>query len=189
MIRARNDSGMTLVELLITIVILGVVIAPLTMSMYLGLTTAKAARQTVTDSTGAQLLTAYFPKDVQSSDSVATSGFQCGAGGQVAEFAWTDADPARAEKTVVDYVVTTSAGNDALHRVSYTSNGGTCTQTNDDVLVSQLNTVAPLTCVPSSCDVAQQVTLKLSAFSKNPGGTAPLYQKYDVTISGTRRAG
>ena len=77
---SRDDSGMTLVELLISIAILGLIIGPLVIAMYMSLSTAKAATGRTTDSTGAQLLSAYFASDVEGADVVRKTGFTCGAG-------------------------------------------------------------------------------------------------------------
>src|SRR5439155_1213083 len=63
---ARADDGMTLVELLMAVMLLGIIFAALTGAMALAFYTLDTSRQTVTDSSGAQLLSSYLPNDVQS---------------------------------------------------------------------------------------------------------------------------
>jgi len=190
---AHDDAGMTLVELLISIAILGLIIGPLVIAMYMGLSTAKAATGRTTDSTAAQLLSAYFPTDVESSDAVRTSGFTCGGAQTAVEFEWTDAGTG--VKTDVEYTLIPSGGSDSedqFRRQAYAVAGGTCTKTSDDVLVQAVDPASSttVTCLPTaSCaSPLTQVTIDVTAFAKKPGGSA-LYSKYTFHLTSTRRVG
>lgn len=63
----RGQGGFTLVELLGSIVILGIIGYVLTEAFILGLVTTDATADRLTSSTGAQVLSTYYWRDVQSS--------------------------------------------------------------------------------------------------------------------------
>ena len=66
--RAGSESGFTLVEMITAITILGIVIVPLAMAIALGYRTTFGVEQKLGQSGDAQVLSAYFPEDVQSVD-------------------------------------------------------------------------------------------------------------------------
>lgn len=61
------ESGFTLIELLVAIVLAGIVSIAIGTALLIGFKTTFATAQTVAQSGNAQLLTQYFPSDVQSS--------------------------------------------------------------------------------------------------------------------------
>jgi prepilin-type N-terminal cleavage/methylation domain-containing protein len=76
--RSRSEAGMTLIEVLVSVTILGVIVGPLTSSIILGLVSTKATDQRISDSSSAQLLSSYLVPDVQAAESIYTSsGFLC----------------------------------------------------------------------------------------------------------------
>jgi prepilin-type N-terminal cleavage/methylation domain-containing protein len=72
-----EDAGMTLVEVVITVALLGIVIGPIALSMVFGLAHSSGTRDRIVDSASAQLASSYLPGDIQSADTVATSGTGC----------------------------------------------------------------------------------------------------------------
>ena len=93
--RRDDESGFTLVELLVAIVILGLIAFSLTEAVILGLKTTDATAASSSRSVAAQTLTSYFTDDVQSAETVDTTAPSCLNGGPVAgsvflHLAWTD---------------------------------------------------------------------------------------------------
>jgi prepilin-type N-terminal cleavage/methylation domain-containing protein len=66
--RAHGEAGVTLMELLISIAILGLIAAPITASIIVGLKTTDKAQATLSDGTSADLLNVYLAPDVQNTD-------------------------------------------------------------------------------------------------------------------------
>src|SRR5438552_3745606 len=75
-VNVSDDSGLTLIELMISIGILGVIIGPIVASMLLGLLSSGGTRDRIADASSAQILSSYFPSDIQSAGSATTTGAQ-----------------------------------------------------------------------------------------------------------------
>src|SRR3954470_10480775 len=94
--KLRNEDGMTLIELLISISVMGIIIGPITISMMLGLLSSNGTKERLSDSAAAQLLSAYYPIDAESSKTVqaptTVAPTDCGgsSGTTVVRFAWVD---------------------------------------------------------------------------------------------------
>jgi Tfp pilus assembly protein PilE len=71
--RGSREAGFTAVELVISIVILGIIMVPLATSFVLSLGTTAEANQRTINSSDVQLVTTYFSTDVASSEGVAVS--------------------------------------------------------------------------------------------------------------------
>lgn len=199
-----GDEGMTLIELLISVLVLGIIIFPLIMVLEFSFTTASATTQRTSDSAGAQLMSAYFATDVQGADFVWTSthhtnfstaipaldstqppspSIQCGstsgATQTILELQWQDLSNAI---TAVTYdVVTPSGGGDpSFIRHAYSVNvaGNTCTSTSSTTLVYALDNAggkAPTAvCSPANCNAPQTVEMTVNAFATTIHN-APLY--------------
>lgn len=67
--RPRNETGFTLIELVIATGLLGVVIAPIAIGMLFGLVNSNGTRDRIADSASAEIFATYFPGDIQSSGS------------------------------------------------------------------------------------------------------------------------
>lgn len=85
----RDDSGFTLLELIIVIVIMAIVMVPLVSSFTLGIASTQQAQQDTSNSVDSQLSSIYFDRDAASADTVSTSG-SCGGAGTVLQFQWHD---------------------------------------------------------------------------------------------------
>lgn len=199
-----SDGGFTLVELVVTIVIMGAITVPLAdfVVSYFVHTTKTSSR--LNESHDEQLAAAYFAGDVanvgvrDSSDtltqSVWTGSFPAGSCGssaaaadQVLLLRWDDATwSGSAETKVVDsvaYVRATAPGETQLQRVDCS---GSTVQT--QVVVHNLDpSVTPaVTCAgPTQCTSASvPKTIRLQVGISDPAGDG---QPFTLTLSGQRR--
>ena len=109
--RLRRDDGMTLIELMISVLILVIVVTPLILVLEFAFSASNATSQNTTESAGAQLMSSYFVSDVQGADFVWTNTqhtdftkaipqsdpslppvatTQCGGNATVLELQWRD---------------------------------------------------------------------------------------------------
>jgi prepilin-type N-terminal cleavage/methylation domain-containing protein len=192
----RDQQGMTLIELLIAIALLGIIIVPITGAMYLALLTNNATAQRVTDSSGSQLVASWLVSDVQSADVVSTSSSLCGGPNTLLELGWTDADPHAPNVTHVTYDVIGpfSTGSYELERSNFLVTGPSCSLTTQSILVratvSRTDPTNPpvVTCSPSPCGAStRQVSLRITALSNDVHGRT-YYAPYTFQVTGTRRA-
>jgi prepilin-type N-terminal cleavage/methylation domain-containing protein len=211
--RSRREDGFTLVELLIVVVILGVVIAPLTVGIILFLRNTDQTSDRMSESHDAQIAAAYFAQDVRNSglrnwndldtpygpvqaielNVDATGGLHpCGTsetGPALVRFAWDDlVDSSRAMR--VAYVV---AGRE-LHRITCDPSGAITSQ---QVMAHNLDPASPpvVSCwnragaAVASCDTVttnvanHTASVRLVLTLRAPSSTSP----YQVTLVGERR--
>lgn len=183
-----GDSGFTLIELVISVLILGVIIAPLASAFTLNFQTSSEAKQRISNSADAQLLTSYFSDDVASSEKVDTSPTGCAGGSPFVELP-------RANGVLVDYIVTQNAEAEAelnftpiyqVTRVTCGSAGGSPTTTL--TLSTSLRSQPTLKCDSVSCPNGSSkpliVTLDVDDVGRPVTDTA---QDYVFTVTGTRR--
>ncbi len=139
--RLRDSRGFTLVELLVTITIMGVIIGPLAGALVVYLRNTQSIGQRLGESHDAQIVNAYFGQDVQSIgvrdwvtspfalkqsvelDAPAAGGlYPCGAAGTpnaVVRLAWDDPNSATGHQlVVVSYVVQTVGAERQLRRIT-----------------------------------------------------------------------
>jgi prepilin-type N-terminal cleavage/methylation domain-containing protein len=129
--RVTDEQGLTLIELTITIAVLGVIIVPLVASFTLALLETTSSRERTADATSAQLISTYLQNDIQSScihtdpadrstpcgnESVVLNAGTCADNGTVKlELAWQEI--ATNNHVLVDYYVDETAdGQLELHR-------------------------------------------------------------------------
>jgi Tfp pilus assembly protein PilV len=184
----QDEEGLTLIELIIAVGILGVVIIPVITAMLLGILETNATRDRIADSSSAQLTTAYLHGDIQSSQSVATTGDCVPAsltGGTVRlQFQWIDpATPATTTKaSYIDFI------EDGQHRLYRATCVGA--STNDTFLVHHFDslTVACDGATPCTAATPEEIEVTITAFSDapNPGSS---YTPFTFEIDGVRRVG
>jgi prepilin-type N-terminal cleavage/methylation domain-containing protein len=207
-----DDAGFTLIELIITIFMLGVVIAPLTAIVILQLKNTDTTSARMSESHDAQLATSYFAQDVQSMgvrgaytstaepsfvQSVETNApvggglYPCGTAGTpdaVVRLAWDDYDDAtltsRTQKRIA-YVVDGSK----LHRIECAASAAVIS----DVTIAHnlVNPFALVSCTSAagtamSCTGSTPpaaVSMTLTIQDPDSGSATP----YEVTLTGQRR--
>jgi prepilin-type N-terminal cleavage/methylation domain-containing protein len=188
---ARADGGFTLVELIVSIAVLGVVAAGLTALMLGALTTNRQTATRLTESRDIQFATAYLADDVQGATSV-VSGVtaRCGTGTAVLELrgASYTAGSLAARVTVVSYVLQTPTVDGVptgqLHRLACEADAQPApayplTPASDITVARSLVPADPVVaCAPAPCSAAtSQVSLTLTSISGDQ----------QVTVGGTRR--
>jgi prepilin-type N-terminal cleavage/methylation domain-containing protein len=202
---SEHDDGFTLVELLITLVLMGVVGSALGTALFGFMNNTDSTTRRLGESRDAQLAASYFAQDVsalglrdqvtdvlqQSVDTsvapaVPPASLVCGTVTPVVvRFGWDDPTGISSNaQTRVTYVVQTVSGERQLHRITCV---GSATVRTDLVLAHNLGPTDPVvTCTaPASCTgaaVPQTVTMVMSL--KAPKSTAATYT---VTLTGQRR--
>ena len=185
----KRDDGFTLVELLISVMLLVIITGALISAMIVSMRTVDATRQRITDTTGAQLVTSWIVSDAQNANHVNPS-VSCltGAGVKVLELAATAAVDNTTVTDVLYETEPTDATNFQLSRVVYTVSGATCTQVTKQQLVRDVDTAAGKTvavCTPACTDTATRVGLHVTAFATTPN--SPNYTSYTFEVYGSRR--
>jgi prepilin-type N-terminal cleavage/methylation domain-containing protein len=206
----RDDSGVTLIEVLMAIVILSIIIVPLSNALIVVIRSTDDVNRRLNESHDVQIATAYFAQDVQSVGRRNWAGgspfplqqsielgaapgstfYPCGVSGTpnaVVSLAWDSPQSATANPDVIvaAYVVQVAGSERQLRRI--TCNGATTTSTT--ILAHNLDpTVTPLAqCAnPTTCSAAPGVPLVVTlAFSvKDPTSTG---SALPVTLKGQRR--
>jgi Tfp pilus assembly protein PilW len=180
-----DEAGLTLIELMISVGILGLVIGPIITSFLLGLLESTSARDRIADSSSAQLTTAYLHADIQGSQTVATTGAclpSALAGGTVVlQLAVTD--PAGPDPTVAYVDFTNAEGQRELHRA-------TCTgATSESRFLIQHLQDFEVTCDVDPCPATPK-TVKVAITAESPSpDDASSYSAFTFEIDGVRRVG
>jgi prepilin-type N-terminal cleavage/methylation domain-containing protein len=207
----RDDRGMTLLELLMVVVILGIIAAPITAAFIGYLRNTYELQYRLAESHDAQISSAYFAQDVQSigvhdwtlppyamkqsveQNAAPTSGvYPCGTGSTptaLLRLAWDDPQSALATPgvVIVSYVVQVVGTERQLHRLRCVNSS---TITADIIIAHNLVSDPVATCataagVTQSCTalpVPQIVKLPLTVRKVGNTGTA-----LTVTLVGQRR--
>lgn len=208
--RIRDDAGMTLIELLISISVLGIIIGPITISMMLGLLSTNGTKERISDSAGAQLLSAYFVTDVESSKTVqaptSVAPSDCGgsSGNTIVRFKWIDGSvdpsgsPTSAQTTVVAYV-DRATGDDGLHELWRVECDGStlAVERSSQRLVRSLQTAvatcgSTLAACPTTASslpdrVKLDVTVNANSGTNTKKADTRLYDPYTFTLQALRR--
>jgi prepilin-type N-terminal cleavage/methylation domain-containing protein len=202
---ARDDRGLTLIELLITIVIMGVIVAPLGDALILFLRSDAKTTARLSESHDAQISAAYFAQDVQSvgthdwstypyplkqsielNVAAASGNYPCGGASTptaTVRFAWDDPTTASGNPSVirVAYAVQTVGAETQLRRITCT---GSSTVSSDVVLVHNLVGTPTVTCSTTCTDAAVPATVTLSLQVQNPADTGAALT---IVLNGQRR--
>jgi prepilin-type N-terminal cleavage/methylation domain-containing protein len=171
--RTRDDSGFTLPELMVAIVILGIIVVPITSAIIVGLLTTGDAQTRLAETQSALLTSAFWAGDVQSADGTVrtTGGPSCGSGSHVASFTWTEAS---GTSYAASYVVRTDSSGVRTLRRNFCRNG---VQVTSGTVAPELGAANPqVTCTPS-CAKPTSVSITM---------TTP--QGFAFTLNGTRRS-
>lgn len=189
--RHPGDRGFTLVEMLISISILGIVLAAISGVTFVSVRAAASADTRLTESNDLLRAATYFAGDVQSAQSVSVGTTpRCGTdAASVVELVgqdFTDDSTFRTTTTVVSYVVRTvpspTGTTRELHRLACSAVTATPTYplvpVTDVAMVRQLSSTAPtVSCPGSPCGSFAQVDLTVLERS---GGLS-------YTLTGRRR--
>ena len=206
--RPGDDRGLTLIELLVTISILGVIAVPLSAALMTYFQHTDDTTERLSISHDAQISAAYFAQDVQSmgTHDWNTGGFPlrqsmwldvaptagpnaCGAASlpnAIIRMAWDDPTAASGGNVwrVSYYLQPVSGGLNELHRIVCTTS---TTPTSDLLMAHNVDTVDVSSCpTPSVCTGStppQTVTLVLHLKSSHNTVNGPL----TVTLTGQRR--
>ncbi len=154
--RRRDERGLTIPELMISIVILSLIVGPLAAAMMFFLQNGETSNAIFQDDATARLAATHFTADVQSATSVTVDDVAgCGTGTALASLRW--------QEDAVEYVASWFARADArgsvLERRSCTDGVETA--------VSEIGRLTPtavpeITCAPS-CATPGSVELRVSA--------------------------
>lgn len=164
-----SDEGLTLIELLVAVVILGIIVTVMSQAIILGLKTTDAMTQKVAESADTSLVTSYFVTDVQSAQDISTSDATCG-GAPVVRSKWTDVGSPSAASDDITYIgaylTQTVDGERQLIRVLCRQASGEpgFTETSRTPVIHNLSTTtAPQVICPVSCDgTPSSVTLTIT---------------------------
>lgn len=193
------DQGFTLIELLIATAILVVLMTGLTAAMIVSLESVVGRSQSVTDTSGAQLLSSYLVTDAQSADVVKPASTCDSGAGVLLELRWTDADGTTGTTDVVYKTEATSASDSRLVRDTYTvSSGGSCAAAGSTVIVPDVDPAQTAAKCDggSTCNSGSTVVgLHVTACSSDPrlqdagcsDTSATGYRPYRFDVSGARR--
>ena len=156
---ARAQGGFTLIELIVSFTILGIIATGVTEGIMVGLRTTDMTNQRLQQSTDAQLVASYFTTDVQSADNsgepavhgVSKTDSTCGGVAPLVRFRWTDHQTsAIAVVNVASYVFQTVSGEQQLVRRHCLN--GSATPTDVETVARSLSATPAVSCQPAACN-------------------------------------
>ncbi len=193
---SRGEGGVTLTEILVAVVVLGIIIFPLANAVIGFIRLTDQASGQLKESHDAQLATAYFAQDVESLGTrdwtaypyplrpsvelgaPATGGlYPCGPAGlpaAVIRMAWDDPDTVSGTRVIrVAYVVMTVGAQRQLHRIVCAGPGPPVSEV---VLAHDLDTVAPaVTCSTPCTGPGVPATIRLTLTIRDPTNSSAAY--------------
>jgi prepilin-type N-terminal cleavage/methylation domain-containing protein len=202
----RNDRGVTLTELLVAMVVLGIILVPLGNAVIQMIRVTDDTTRSLNESHDLQTAAAYFAEDVQSTGTrdwaaypyplrqsveqgaPATGGlYPCGTvttPPATVRLAWDDPRAASSTPDIVRvaYVIVVAGTQRQLHRIQCV---GSATPVSDIVLAHNLAVPGATVSCPTNCTalaVPASITLRLDILA--PGDPGPAVT---VVLSGQRR--
>jgi Tfp pilus assembly protein PilV len=180
----REESGITLIELLISIILLGIIIVPLTGAMIDGINSTTASQKRLSESRSPMFTNAYFAQDAQSASADANGvtyggSFACGTGDvNVVSFSWSENGTPYSSS----YVLVTTGGKTVLKR-NYCVNNNANTIVVAPILGGDAGCGQPACAMTTSTDprTSRPRTIQLTA--STPNGESTFF-----TLTATRRA-
>jgi Tfp pilus assembly protein PilE len=137
--RVRSDDGFTLVELLLTSLILPIVIGAIVLALTSLLLFQGSVANRTSDASDAQAVASFYEQDVQSALYITTSSSatQCGTGTQLLGLEWAPNPQTGIYQSIVSYTETTNATSHSLVR-QYCASGASSTPTSSFVISSDI---------------------------------------------------
>lgn len=156
----RDDSGVTLVELLIGTALTGMLASVVAAAFVIGFKTTDEANERLTGSQGAQFVTSYFPSDVRTATAgpMVASTCAAGASASVAHFTWKDDDDTAAPLKSAEYCL---VGTTLLREFRAGTVTPTTLQGVPDTLANEVS-AASVTCEPMPCGMPTTVTMSVT---------------------------
>lgn len=178
----RSEGGFTLVELLLVIVMLGIIIAPLTAGLMVGLRTTDETANRLAGSNDAQLLSLWLPPDIQSTGNVAgdvvfspTSNTECSGISNRLRLRWRETQGSTTNTFVTAYAIVSNGDGRWFLRRYLCVNGGAAT----------FNVVARNLASSTATSVSTSGTKLTMTVTAAGSPTDP--SNYTFTVSGNRR--
>lgn len=168
----RNDDGFTLVELLVSIIILGTIMGAIAGALIMVLGTSTTQTR-LAESHDEQLAAAHFAGDLASAESFTPRSTPCASSGVFLSLKWTD--PSTGSTVYVDYA---QQGSDVLR--------STCIDSGSASTVAVAHDAASVGCVKATG----------AAMTCPTGSSSPSFSGVKITeasgqsftLTGTRRA-
>ena len=181
-VRARGESGFTLVELLMAIVISGFIIAPLTGGLIVGLRTTDETASRLTGSNDAQILSVWLPPDIQSVGNLVgdvvyspTVNTECTGISNRLRLKWRETQGSTTNNYVAAYAIVAASNNRWFLQRYLCVNGGAATT---HVVSRNLASSTATSVTASGTKISMTVTE--AATPTDP-------TSYTFTVSGNRR--
>lgn len=182
-----DDSGMTLIETVISIAMLGIILGPITGSLVLGYRNTRGTTERTADSSSAQLMSVYLEGDFAGSKTLtltAPVGACAAPGAQWASFSSTDPGtlPATSDDVpiVVSYVQPCSSS--VLQRIR-TVNGVAETPKK---LMTNFSSMT-FRCDGAACPASPQPRSISATVTTANATTDPVYASFTFKLEATRR--
>jgi prepilin-type N-terminal cleavage/methylation domain-containing protein len=187
MAKLRSDRGFTAVELIISLVILGIIMTPLVSSYILGVGTVATSNASTTGTIDAQNLNGFFAGDVASAQAAKISPL-CGTGTNVLLLdLGSGASPRYVAYNYSED--STAEAQQNLHPI-YTLSRQTCDSvgisSSNLIVLNDMKTIPSPTCTPNACGSANSTPASIS-ISITEWGRLASDPVYLFTVSGARR--
>ncbi len=143
--RARDDAGVTLIEVLVSMVIVSMLAGVIASATTVGFRTTDVTIDRLAGSQGAQTSAAFFPSDIHSAATITLATAACTGAVPIAAISWADTDAAAVTVAKqAQYALQTVGPEQQLVRRYYEG----CALVSTVVLVHNA-TAASVTCAPS----------------------------------------